>query len=179
MNSCTLVLIGLTTLLIACGQTPRTTEPETDTDLAVYSYYHTNPATQFEREENAIIDYLGAHYPGATRLDSGIYLKILDLGSGDPLKWGDLIQVDYKVSYADGRMIDGTERRGEPLKTYIGNGVDGWNQALQQLHVGSHAVFGLTSSRAYKEKGLGNAIPPDTPLIFEVTIEKILDPSDY
>ena len=176
-----MLLFVLAGLYIAGGGSPQPAlhEEAPEVDLIVYSYYHKDPKTPFEQEENTIIDYLGANFPDAMRLDSGIYLKILEPGEGEALQWGDLIQVNYKVSFVDGRMIDGTERRGEPLKTYIGNGVDGWNQVMQQLRVGSHAVFALNSVRAYQEKGLGKAIPPDTPLIFEVTIEQKLDPNGY
>lgn len=176
----TIWFIGMAIMLFACQvKTDAASSGENlPVDVPVYGYYHSQPRTPFEEQENAIIDFLAANYPTAVQLDSGIYLMVFDTGAGDTLQWGDLIRIHYRVSSLQGEIFYSSDRQGKPLITYVGNGVDGWNVALQRLQVGSHALFAMTSSRGYCEAGFGNTIPPNTPLVFEVTVEAILDPDD-
>ncbi len=155
------------------GNAPVVNEDEAIMQLSAYLIGE--PATLAEQQQNAIVNYAIDEIIPLQRTRSGLFYRILDPGNGQPLEWGDYLSAHYKGYLLDGRVFDSSYRKGRPMKFYIGNMIDGWNEGLQLVKEGGRIQLFVPSHLGYKERGVpdgkdGYLIPPDTPLVFEVEV---------
>jgi len=69
-----------------------------------------------------------------------------------PVKYGDVIAIQYEASYEDGTTFDSTEKNGgESLKFQLGTGqiIRGFEEQLLGMEVGEEKNFILKPSNAY------------------------------
>jgi len=155
------------------GNAPVVNEDEAIMQLSAYLIGE--PATLAEQQQNAIVNYAIDEIIPLQRTRSGLFYRILDPGSGQPLEWGDYVSAHYKGYLLDGKVFNSSYRKGRPMKFYIGNMIDGWNEGLQLVKEGGRIQLFVPSQLGYKERGVpdgkdGYLIPPDTPLVFEVEV---------
>ncbi len=114
--------------------------------------------------------------PASTNNQSVITeLKIEDIkvGTGPAeVKSGDTVVVNYKGTLLNGTQFDSSYDRGQPFETKIGVGVviKGWDVGLLGMKVGGKRKLTIPSDMAYGQQGAGSAIPPNSPLIFELEL---------
>lgn len=104
---------------------------------------------------------------------SGLTYIVTKKGEGAQLKAGDIIMVNYTGLFTNGQPFDSSFNRGEPLSFPLGAGrvIKGWDEGLQKLRVGDHAIFIIPPAIAYGKEGFGGGvIPPDTTLVFLVEV---------
>ena len=86
----------------------------------------------------------------------------------------DKVSIKYKGSLAaTGKVFDSNQgKKDRPLTVVIGSGkmIRGLDEALRQMSVGETAQINIESDWAYGAKGLADIIPPNSDLIFEVTL---------
>jgi hypothetical protein len=92
---------------------------------------------------------------------------------------GDTITVHYVGYLADGTVFDqswGSETG--PFAFILGQQdvIDGWDQGLAGVKIGERRHLLIGSDLAYGETGSGGAIPPNTPLAFDVDVVDINHP---
>ena len=136
----------------------------------LYQYYHSNPSSLEQKEENSIIDFAADNNLEAIRTRSGIYITKHRVGAGDSVKWGDPITVHYKGYFMDGQEFDSSINRGEPISFRVGSMVAGWNEALPFLNIGSKATFIIPSHMGYGKRGFPDFVGPDKILLFDIEI---------
>lgn len=136
----------------------------------LYQYYHANPNTLAQKEENKIIEYAADNNMEAVRTISGIYITDHAEGAGDSVRWGDPITVHYRGYFLDGQEFDSSLKKDKPISFRVGTMVAGWNEALPYLKVGSKATFLIPSHMGYGEKGFPGFIDPNKILIFDIEI---------
>jgi len=104
-------------------------------------------------------------------------LKIEDItvGSGSAVKKGDTAEVNYLGTFLDGRKFDSSYDRGQTFSFEVGAGsvIQGWDQGLIGMQAGGKRKLTIPSSLAYGERGAPGAIPPNTPLMFEIELISI------
>jgi len=69
-----------------------------------------------------------------------------------PVKYGDVIKIQYEASYEDGTTFDSTKKNGgEPLKFQLGMGqiVRGFEEELIGMEIGEEKSFTLQPANAY------------------------------
>lgn len=101
---------------------------------------------------------------------SGLQYEILKEGEGQSPKAESTVKVHYHGTFLDGRVFDSSVQRQKPVTFPVNGVIEGWKQALQKMRPGSKWKLYVPSELAYGERGAGNAIPPHTPLIFEVEL---------
>ena len=112
---------------------------------------------------------------GVTTLPSGLQYKIIKAGTGPKPTAADMVKVDYKGSFADGKEFDSSAKHGgQPATLPVGGVIKGWTEALQLMPVGSTWQLAIPSSLAYGEQGRPPQMPPSKMLIFEVTLVEIM-----
>jgi FKBP-type peptidyl-prolyl cis-trans isomerase len=102
--------------------------------------------------------------------------QILQPGTGaQKVQPGDTITVHYTGTLIDGTKFDSSLDRGQPLQLVIGVGqvIPGWDQGIIGMQVGEKRKLFIPANLAYGERGAGNVIPPNSPLIFEVELLSI------
>lgn len=98
-------------------------------------------------------------------------VKTIREGSGDPVKKGQLIKVNYKGWLTDSTLFDDSYARGEPLEFSLGSGqvISGWDRGLEGIKVGEIRRLALPSELAYGDRAVG-PIPANSDLYFEVEL---------
>ena len=104
-------------------------------------------------------------------------LEITDtaVGTGDEVASGDRVVMHYKGTLLDGTEFDSSYKRNEPFETTIGIGevIKGWDEGIPGMKVGGKRKLVIPANMAYGEAGSPPAIPPNSPLVFEVELLEI------
>lgn len=124
-------------------------------------------------EEGQTFMTQNAKKDGVKTLPSGLQYKVIQEGSGEMPKADDTVTVNYRGSFMDGTEFDSSYKRGQPASFKVNGVIKGWTEALQLMKEGSKWELFLPSDLAYGERGAGQAIPPNSTLIFEVELISI------
>lgn len=109
--------------------------------------------------------------------DSDVGIETLSPGDGKTFPTvGDQLTVHYIGSLAaSGTQFDSSRERGDPFSFPLGSGqvITGWEVGLARMSLGERAMLRIPSSLAYDHRGLGDLIPPDADLRFDVELLEI------
>lgn len=107
---------------------------------------------------------------GITRLPSGVLYKVIESGSGTVSpKPDDVVTVHYRGTLINGREFDNSYGRSYPEAFRLNQVIEGWQIALQQMHVGDKWIIYIPSELGYGSRASG-PIPGSSTLIFEVEL---------
>ena len=131
---------------------------------------------QFKEIEAAGKAFLEANKQkdGVKVTDSGLQYEVLVEGSGNVPSTTDKVRVHYTGTLPDGTVFDSSVARGQPAEFPVNGVIKGWIEALSMMPVGSKWRLTIPHELAYGERGAGAAIPPFSPLVFEVELLEIL-----
>lgn len=104
-----------------------------------------------------------------------LMIKDISVGSGVEVKNGDTVEVHYVGVFLDGKKFDSSYDRGQPFTFTVGAGnvIRGWDQGLIGMKTGGRRQLVIPSELAYGAAGAPGAIPPNTPLAFEIELVAI------
>ena len=112
--------------------------------------------------------------PGIITTASGLQYKIISEGKeARKPKAEEKVTVNYRGTFINGTEFDSSYKRGTPATFPVNGVIRGWGEALQLMTVGSKWQLFVPSNLAYGENGMGQAIPPNATLIFEVELISI------
>lgn len=107
---------------------------------------------------------------GINALPCGIYYKVLETGNGTTSpNVRSIVSVHYKGSLIDGKEFDNSYKRNYPEAFRLCDVIDGWQIALQQMHVGDKWMIYIPHEMGYGAKTCAG-IPGFSTLIFEVEL---------
>jgi len=108
---------------------------------------------------------------GIQELPSGIQYRVLESGTGAVPRLTNSVRVTYTEALLSGETFEPvTESTGTfSLKEVI----PGWADALIQMQPGSRWELYIPPHLAYGEAGLGDRIPPNSLLKFDLTLHEI------
>lgn len=112
--------------------------------------------------------------PGVVTLPSGLQYEIIKKGEGKTPKATDQVKCHYHGTLIDGTVFDSSVERGTPATFGVNQVIQGWVEALQLMPVGSKWKLFIPSTLAYGESGAGQAIEPNSTLVFEVEVLDIV-----
>lgn len=102
--------------------------------------------------------------------DSGLQYEIIEEGEGQSPGASSQVSVHYHGTFLDGKVFDSSKDRGKPVSFPVNGVIQGWQEALQQMKPGGKWKLYIPSDLAYGSRGAGNAIPPHTPLMFDIEL---------
>ncbi len=104
--------------------------------------------------------------------DSGLQYVVVEEGTGETPKPGDLVKVHYTGTLEDGTKFDSSVDRGEPIEFVLGRGqvIPGWDEGIGLMKVGGKCKLIIPPDLAYGESGAGGVIPPNATLNFDVEL---------
>ena len=118
--------------------------------------------------------------PGVKTLPGGIQYKVVAEGRpGAPSpKKTDIVRVHYEGKLLDGTTFDSslTGDSPEPAVFPLNRVIDGWQIALQEMHVGDKWQIWIPPASAYGKTPPIDKIGPDSLLVFEVELLGIEKP---
>ncbi len=98
-------------------------------------------------------------------MENGLIIKWLTKGSGEKIKKGEVVLLEYRLALPDGRIIDGNQRIKMPFIPFmVGYNMQtkGWDLALCEMKVGDFVKVEIPADLARGEKGIPGVIPPNT-----------------
>ncbi len=107
---------------------------------------------------------------GVVTTASGLQYMVLQEGTGPQPALSDVVTVHYHGTLLDGTVFDSSVERGEPLTYPLNAMIDGWQEGVQLMPVGSKYRFWIPAELAYGSRGAGSAVPPNAALIFDVEL---------
>ncbi len=130
---------------------------------------------------NAIINNPTPQATGGESMDNftttqdGLKIQDLIIGTGQEVKSGDTVTVNYLGTLENGTKFDSSYDRNQPFTTQIGVGqvIKGWDEGIVGMKVGGKRKLVIPSSLGYGEQGAGSSIPPNATLIFEVELLEV------
>ena len=107
---------------------------------------------------------------GIMSLPRGIYYKVLEQGNGSTSPTvRSIVSVHYRGTLIDGKEFDNSYKRNYPEAFRLCDVIDGWQLALQQMHVGDKWIIYIPYELGYGSKACAG-IPAFSTLIFEVEL---------
>jgi len=107
---------------------------------------------------------------GVKTTASGLQYQVMKSGTGETPKLSDTVKVHYHGTLIDGTVFDSSVQRGEPITFPVSGVIPGWVEALQMMKVGDKWKLFIPAKLAYGDHSPTPAIPPNSPLIFEVEL---------
>ena len=107
---------------------------------------------------------------GICSLSCNIYYKVLESSTANiSPNVRNIVIVHYKGSLINGREFDNSYERGYPEAFRLSDVIEGWQLALQQMHIGDKWVIYIPYTMGYGSRTSG-PIPAFSTLIFEVEL---------
>ena len=107
---------------------------------------------------------------------SGLYIRELQNGTGDPTVAGDVMVVHYSGWVNDGTLFDSSRNPGrDPFTVRVGAGsvIAGWEEGLLGMRVGGVRQLVIPPQLAYGTQSVSPLIPPGSVLIFEIELLEV------
>jgi peptidylprolyl isomerase len=164
-------------LLAACGAESPAAAPPTTAPTPVAATPAASVATAGPAgEENAVsTPASSAGDENAVTTPSGLTFIEVAPGAGDMARPGDVVEVHYRGTLADGTVFDSSYSRGDPIQFILGQGmvIRGWEEGIAMMRKGAQARLIIPPDLAYGSAGAGGVIPPNATLTFEVELVEI------
>lgn len=94
------------------------------------------------------------------------------IGTGAEAVSGSLVSVHYTGTLTNGQKFDSSRDRGVPFEFVLGGGsvIPGWEQGIAGMKVGGKRILIVPPQLAYGSQAIGNIIPANSTLVFEVEL---------
>lgn len=110
---------------------------------------------------------------GVVKLPCGVLYKELVKGGGTVSpELSSVVSVHYRGTLINGREFDNSWKRGYPEAFRLNQVIEGWQQALRQMHVGDRWLIYIPYTLGYGSRSSG-PIPGFSTLVFEVELLSI------
>lgn len=108
----------------------------------------------------------------STVTSSGLTYQDSVIGTGTEATAGKIVSVHYTGTLTDGKMFDSSRVRNQPFEFVLGAGqvIAGWEEGIVGMREGGTRVLIIPAALAYGDSGVGEVIPPNATLVFEVQL---------
>lgn len=156
------------------GQAPEISYDEAK--QVINDYFTKLQKEKFENNKKAGEEFLSINKgkAGVVTLPSGLQYQVLTKGNGAKPAATDQVKCHYHGTLINGTVFDSSVQRGEPAVFGVSQVIPGWVEALQLMEVGSKWRLFIPSELAYGEHGAGEAIEPNSTLVFDVELLDIV-----
>ncbi|HET6228198.1 MAG TPA: FKBP-type peptidyl-prolyl cis-trans isomerase [Bacteroidia bacterium] len=128
-------------------------------------------------EQRKLLTYLDTNNTKYSMLKNGMYYVPIKQGRGTCACNGDVLKINYKGYFLNGKQFESTYDRGQPLEFTFGEQgqvIKGLETAISLMNEGEKAKFIIPSQLAYGGDGSSTGIiPPYTTVIYEIELVKL------
>ena len=111
--------------------------------------------------------------PGVGVLPNGVHYIVIDPGNDVRPTATDSIVFNAIGIFPDGTVFEDTFQKKQTISNVTSNLIPGLKEAMQLMPEGSKWRIFIPSALAYGPAGLPNIIPPNTALVFDITLEEV------
>ena len=104
---------------------------------------------------------------------SGLQYEVIKQGSGKTPKASSKVKVNYEGRLLNNTVFDSSIARQQPAEFMVSQVITGWTEGLQLMKEGSTYRFYIPAKLAYGQIGSGDAIEPNSTLIFDVELLEV------
>lgn len=106
---------------------------------------------------------------------SGLQYRIVASGpaGGRSPTLMDTVSVHYRGMLTDRTVFDSSIDRGQPASFGVSQVIPGWTEALQLMKPGDQWVLYIPARLAYGSRAVGDKIPPNSDLVFQVALLQV------
>ncbi len=112
---------------------------------------------------------------GVVALPSGVQYRIIEEGDGGRPALDDRVSVHYRSSRVDGLELDSSFARGVPQEFVVNEVLQGWQEVLPLMKVGSTWQVFVPPELAFGQRGNPPAVGPNEALQFDLKLMAIID----
>ncbi len=112
---------------------------------------------------------------GIVVLPSGVQYRIIEEGNGSRPGLEDTVSVHYRSSKVDGIELDSSFARGVPQEFTVNQVLQGWQEVLPLMKVGSTWQIFVPPELAFGQRGNPPAVGPNEALMFDLKLLEIVD----
>ncbi len=110
---------------------------------------------------------------GVQKTESGLLYQVLTAGTGARPAETDTVTVHYRGMLVDGTSFDSSYERNEPATFPVSGVIQGWQEIVQLMPVGSKWQVVIPPALAYGDFGSPPRIGPGSTLVFEIELLSI------
>lgn len=110
---------------------------------------------------------------GVIETESGLQYAIVEELDGAKPTLFDVVKIHQRALLLDGKILEDTYRQNKPDEVKLEELIEGLQEGLQMMSVGSRYKFWVPSDLAWGRKGTGNKIPPNAVLSFDIRLIEI------
>ena len=114
-----------------------------------------------------------AKKPNIKVTKSGLQYEVIKQGSGKTPKASSKVKVNYEGRLLNNTVFDSSIARQQPAEFMVSQVITGWTEGLQLMKEGSTYRFYIPAKLAYGQIGSGDAIEPNSTLIFDVELLEV------
>lgn len=105
---------------------------------------------------------------------SGLQYQVIAAGKGKSPKANSTVKVHYEGRLLDDTVFDSSIARNHPAIFQVSQVIQGWTEGLQLMKEGAKYRFFIPANLAYGQIGSGDAIEPNSTLIFDVELIEVM-----
>jgi FKBP-type peptidyl-prolyl cis-trans isomerase len=111
--------------------------------------------------------------PGVGALPDGVHYIVVKAGTGVRPTAKDSVVINAIGIFPDGTVFEDTFQKKKTITTLTSTLIPGLNETIQLMPEGSVWRIFVPSALAYGPAGLANVIPPNTALVFDITLMEV------
>lgn len=123
-----------------------------------------------EKDDATLQAYIKKNKLDAQKTEDGIYYVVEEAGSEEKPNITSRVTVHYTGKLLDGTKFDSSIDRGQPATFSLQGVVPGWSFGIPMFGKGGKGKLLIPSYLGYGERGSGEKIPPNSPLVFDIEI---------
>ncbi|WP_107820796.1 FKBP-type peptidyl-prolyl cis-trans isomerase [Mangrovibacterium marinum] len=113
------------------------------------------------------------HKEGVIETASGLQYLIVEQTNGDkPDEWS-TVRIHQRAQLLDGKILEDTYRQNKPDEVALNEMIEGLQEGLPLMSIGSRYKFWVPAELAWGRKGTSNKIPPFAVLAFDIRLVEI------
>ena len=110
---------------------------------------------------------------GVIETSSGLQFLVVEEGSGArPDEWSTVL-IHQRAQLLDGKILEDTYRQNKPDEVALKEMIEGLQEGLPLMTLGSRYKFWVPADLAWGRKGTSNKIPPFAVLAFDIRLVEI------
>ena len=117
--------------------------------------------------------FSNAKKAGVVEAGSGLQYIIVEEKNGKKPGMFDVVKIHQRALLLDGKILEDTYRKNKPDEVKIDELIEGLQEGLQMMAVGSRYKFWVPADLAWGKKGTGTKIPPNAVLSFDIRLVEI------